>query len=44
MTFYHPHGNYDDQLWALALAVYAAKDNNLIGLMMESFLTPTKML
>jgi hypothetical protein len=25
MTFYHPKGTHDDQLWALALAVYAAK-------------------
>lgn len=24
MTFYHPPGTHDDQLWALALAVYAA--------------------
>ncbi|MEM2130098.1 MAG: hypothetical protein QXZ70_05825 [Candidatus Bathyarchaeia archaeon] len=27
MTFYHPPGTHDDQLWALALAVYAAKEN-----------------
>ncbi len=26
MTFYHPTGTHDDQLWALALAVYAAKE------------------
>jgi phage FluMu gp28-like protein len=26
MTFYHPRGAHDDQLWALALAVYAAKE------------------
>jgi hypothetical protein len=26
MTFYHPLGSHDDQLWALALAVYAAKE------------------
>jgi phage FluMu gp28-like protein len=26
MTFYHPSGTHDDQLWALALAVYAAKE------------------
>jgi len=26
MTFYHPPGTHDDQLWALALAVYAAKE------------------
>lgn len=26
MTFYHPSGAHDDQLWALALAVYAAKE------------------
>jgi hypothetical protein len=26
MTFYHPSGSHDDQLWALALAVYAAKE------------------
>jgi phage FluMu gp28-like protein len=26
MTFYHPPGSHDDQLWALALAVYAAKE------------------
>ena len=26
MTFYHPKGTHDDQLWALALAVYAAKE------------------
>jgi phage FluMu gp28-like protein len=26
MTFYHPSGIHDDQLWALALAVYAAKE------------------
>ena len=26
MTFYHPQGTHDDQLWALALAVYAAKE------------------
>ena len=25
MTFYHPLGSHDDQLWALALAVYAAR-------------------
>jgi hypothetical protein len=25
MTFYHPPGTHDDQLWALALALYAAK-------------------
>jgi len=25
MTFYHPQGMHDDQLWALALAVYASK-------------------
>jgi phage FluMu gp28-like protein len=25
MTFYHPPGTHDDQLWALALAVFAAK-------------------
>gem|GEM_PF-4882049 len=25
MTFYHPPGSHD-QLWALALAVYAAKE------------------
>jgi len=25
MTFYHPPGAHDDQLWALALAAYAAK-------------------
>ncbi|MEM3765647.1 MAG: hypothetical protein QXU46_01315 [Candidatus Bathyarchaeia archaeon] len=24
MTFYHPPGTHDDQLWALALAVYAS--------------------
>jgi len=26
MTFYHPPGTHDDQLWALALAVYATKE------------------
>jgi phage FluMu gp28-like protein len=26
MTFYHPPGTHDDQLWALALAVYAARE------------------
>jgi len=26
MTFYHPPGTHDDQIWALALAVYAAKE------------------
>jgi phage FluMu gp28-like protein len=26
MTFHHPPGAHDDQLWALALAVYAAKE------------------
>ncbi len=26
MTFYHPPGTHDDQLWALALAVYVAKE------------------
>jgi len=26
MTFYHPLGTHDDQLWSLALAVYAAKE------------------
>jgi len=26
ITFYHPPGSHDDQLWALALAVYAAKE------------------
>jgi len=26
MTFYHPPGTHDDQLWALALAVFAAKE------------------
>jgi len=26
MTFYHPPGTHDDQLWALALAVYARKE------------------
>jgi phage FluMu gp28-like protein len=26
MTFYHPSGTHDDQLWALALALYAAKE------------------
>jgi len=26
MTFYHPPGTHDDQLWALALAAYAAKE------------------
>jgi len=26
MTFYHPQRAHDDQLWALALAVYAAKE------------------
>jgi phage FluMu gp28-like protein len=26
MTFYHPQGTHDDQLWALALAVYATKE------------------
>ena len=26
MTFDHPQGTHDDQLWALALAVYAAKE------------------
>jgi len=26
MTFYHPSGSHDDQLWALALAVFAAKE------------------
>jgi hypothetical protein len=26
MTFYHPPGTHDDQLWSLALAVYAAKE------------------
>jgi hypothetical protein len=26
MTFYHPPGTHDDQLWASALAVYAAKE------------------
>ncbi len=26
MTFYHPQGTHDDQLWALALAVYAGKE------------------
>jgi phage FluMu gp28-like protein len=26
MAFYHPSGTHDDQLWALALAVYAAKE------------------
>jgi phage FluMu gp28-like protein len=26
MTFYHPPGTHDDQLWALALAVYASKE------------------
>jgi len=26
MTFYHPPGTHDDQLWALALALYAAKE------------------
>jgi len=26
MTFYHLSGSHDDQLWALALAVYAAKE------------------
>jgi len=25
MTFYHPPGSHDDQLLALALAVYVAK-------------------
>ena len=29
MTFYHPPGNHDDQLWALALAVYAAKETEI---------------
>ena len=26
MTFYHPPSTHDDQLWALTLAVYAAKE------------------
>jgi phage FluMu gp28-like protein len=26
MTFYHPPGTHDDQLWALALAAYAEKE------------------
>jgi hypothetical protein len=26
MTFYHPPGTHDDQLWALALATYATKE------------------
>jgi len=26
ITFYHPLGTHDDQLWALALALYAAKE------------------
>jgi len=26
MTFYHPPGTHDDQLWSLALAMYAAKE------------------
>jgi len=26
MTFYHPSGTHDDQLWSLALAAYAAKE------------------
>lgn len=26
MRFYHPPGTHDDQLWALALAVYASKE------------------
>jgi phage FluMu gp28-like protein len=26
ITFHHPPGTHDDQLWALALAVYAAKE------------------
>jgi len=26
MTFYHPPGTHDDQLWALTLAVYAARE------------------
>lgn len=26
IAFYHPHGAHDDQLWALALATYAAKE------------------
>jgi len=25
LTFYHPQGTHDDQLWALALAVFATK-------------------
>jgi len=25
LTFYHPQGTHDDQLWALALATYATK-------------------
>jgi len=25
LTFYHPKGTHDDQLWALALATYATK-------------------
>jgi hypothetical protein len=33
MNFYHPAGTHDDQLWALALAVYAAKEKES-----ESFL------
>jgi hypothetical protein len=26
LTFYHPKGAHDDQLWALALATYATKE------------------
>jgi len=25
LTFHHPKGSHDDQLWALALATYATK-------------------
>lgn len=25
LTFYHPQGTHDDQLWALALSTYATK-------------------
>jgi len=28
MTFYHPSGTHDDQLWALGLAVYATKERD----------------
>jgi len=37
LKFWHPTGSHDDQLWALALACFAAKETEPAGALVRAY-------